>query len=385
MDRGIQTWRDNDNLEFLPTEDELIRVIEDPDTVGAVVLVVPETVDSDMIRNVEAPRIFKRARETDFIVLPILIGMNYEDADSILNRPAGFQELKHWNLKKIKDKHLTDTDAREIANTYLKSVIRKISTSTTNQELTLTVNTRSIHGQCISGLNFNFCSYFDGRDAKPGAYESIEVAFKDVASIIAANYECLKINSSGFASLPIGVLFGAIFSPLRRFYLTWSQSFAGNKEEQWGFVVDPSSFAMNIKSAKGDTSSEEVVLGIGISANIEPAVTDYVKEIGLKPRAYVYLEPSNGPLKQGQALSPSEGVSVVLQVIDAIRDIKDNCMLQRVNLHLFMACPLAMAVLIGQKLNTVSRCSIYEHTPTTEQIYTHVHTFRPSDMTYTAV
>ena len=83
---------------------------------------------------------------------------------------------------------------------------------------------------------------------------------------------------------------------------------------------------------------------------------------------------------QGVSLSPQDGLSVILQAIDAVRVLKDDCMMKRVNLHLFLACPLAMAVLIGQKLNTVSNCTVYEHTPSGDLTYTRVHTFFPSDI-----
>ena len=56
--------------------------------------------------------------------------------------------------------------------------------------------------------------------------------------------------------------------------------------------------------------------------------------------------------------------------------------MKRANLHLFLACPLAMAVLVGQKLNTFSACHLYELDPGASPSYTRVHTFHPSSMAY---
>jgi len=98
-DRGVQTWRDIDDLESKPTEDELVRVLTDSDTAGAVMLITEEVVDSTMIQNVEAPRIFNRHNKKDgFLIKPVLVGIGYEEANEMLNSPAGFQDLGNWSL-----------------------------------------------------------------------------------------------------------------------------------------------------------------------------------------------------------------------------------------------------------------------------------------------
>ena len=81
-------------------------------------------------------------------------------------------------------------------------------------------------------------------------------------------------------------------------------------------------------------------------------------------------------------LTPGEGVGFVLSAIDKVRSVRDELTMARANLHLFLACPLAMAVLIGQKLNTFSDCHLYEHDPNASPSYKLVHTLRPSSLAY---
>ena len=379
-DRGIPTWRDIDNLESKPTEDELIQVLGRDDTSGAILLITREVADSTMIKNVEAPRIFKRHNNDDgFIIKPVLIGVQYEEADRILDSPAGFQSLGSWNLHSANGETITNDQARLIANEILKARLDQISFQYKSQPLDIRINSRTASYPYLNALRHDFSSYFDGREAKPDAYKIIELALKDSADAIANSFGGTDIISSGFAALPIGVLFGAIFSPLRRFKICWMQAIAGQREQPWSLTNNLTDISPTIRVTKSDTGSEEVILAIGVSANIEHAVTEYINACDLSPRASLYCEPPGGPLKQGVSLSPQDGLSLSLKIIDAVRCLKDELMLKRVNLHIFLACPLAMAVLVGQKLNTISKCSLYEHTPTNKIPYVKVHKFSPSD------
>lgn len=379
-DRGIQTWRDIDNLESKPTEDELIKILKDNDTAGAILLIAEEVADSTMIKYVEAPRIFNRHRENDqFIIKPVLIGVNYEHANDLLNAPAGFQNLGNWNLFKLNDKFITTENAISIANQILKARLKQISVQYEGAPLDIRIHTRGTPNPEFNALSHDFSSYFNGREATLDAYIKIEQAFKDTTDAIAATQGNAEIIAGGNAALPIGVLFGSIFSPLRKFKVRWLQSLAGHNEECWSLDVGQSDIKIQTQEFLGDTGSEDVVLALGISANIEHAVKEFINQSNLSPRASIYTQLETGSLAQGTALSPQDGLSITLQTIDAVRNLKDELMLKRINLHLFMACPLAMSVLIGQKLNTISKCAVYEHTPTGEQTYKLAHTFMPSD------
>ena len=105
-----------------PTEDELVATLIDPNTAGAVMLVSPEVASSPIIRNVEALWIFRRHRAKDwFIVKPVLIGLDYVEANTVLDTPAGFQDLRHWNLHKLSTDVVTEDDARTIARDVVRT------------------------------------------------------------------------------------------------------------------------------------------------------------------------------------------------------------------------------------------------------------------------
>ena len=91
---GVPTWRDLDDLTYEPTENALVAAIKDPTLSGAILLITPEVATSPVVRRVEAPHIFTRYRsEGGFWVLPVLIGLDYGDADEVLGSPGAFQHV----------------------------------------------------------------------------------------------------------------------------------------------------------------------------------------------------------------------------------------------------------------------------------------------------
>ena len=382
-DRGVPTWRDLDDLAPEPTEDELVATLTDRNTAGAVMLVSPEVASSPIIRSVEARRIFRRHGARDgFVVKPVLIGLDYVEANTVLDTPAGFQDLRHWNLHKLSTDVVTDDDARTIARDVVRTRLRAIAVAAPEEPLDVALFSRRNSGPDSYALRHDFTPHFDGRTSKVDTYSKIEAALVDTAGIVASIYNDAVIVGRGNAALPLGVLYGAVFSPLAGFRVSWLQSLAGHEKEAWSLAAGQSSIRSHTAAAKGDVASEDIVLALGVSANIEMAVSEYLNAAGLKPRASIHATIEAGSVPQGSSLSPQDGLAIVLQAVQAARTLKEDLGLRRARLHLFLACPLAMAVLLGQKLNTFSECLLYEHDPDATPSYMRVHTFSPSGFTY---
>lgn len=381
--RGNPTWRDLDDLKSSSTEDELIKTIQDENLAGAVMLIAPEVESSSMIRNAEAPRIFARHKLSDgFSIHPVLIGVSYGDADRILNHPAGFQDLGDWNLLKLEKNELTYADARSIAKKVLSHRLNAILVSEPNRLPSIELFSRRAPGVSDADIIHDFSSYFNGRQCDADTYNLAQEAMEDSASVLAHVYGSVDLTCQGLASLPMGILFGSIYSPLAEFNVTWMQGIAGQEKEAWSHSIKRSEVRAVARRSLTDPGSDDLVLAVGVSANIEPLVTTYLREAGLRPRASIYCEPETGPMAQGVPLSPADGISLVLEVVNAVRDAKDDLQLKRPTLHVFLACPLSMAVLIGQKLNTFSLVVLYEHRPDLECGYEEVHRFNPSGFSY---
>ncbi len=382
-DRGAPTWRDLDNLAPEPTENELVAALTDPDTAGAVMLVSPEVEASSIIRNVEAHRIFQRHDAQDgFLVKPVLIGLDYGEANAVLGAPAGFQNLGGWNLHKLESDVFSEDDARDVARDVVRLRLKAAAAAQPDGPLHVALFSRRDAGPGLFALRWDYTPYFDGRVAPPGTFARIERALLDSAGAVAAAFSDASIVASGNASLPLGVLFGAVFSPLAGFRIAWLQSFAGQEKERWSLDSGQSAIEVRTILKKANPASEDLVLALGVSADIENAVSEFLDSSETTRRAAIHISIDTGSVPQGNRLSPQDGLSIVLQAVEAVRHLKDDLGLRRARLHLFLACPLAMAVLLGQKLNTFSECVLYEHDPAAVPSYYRVHSFNPSGFTY---
>ncbi len=379
---GMPTWRDLDDLEHEPTEEALVAAINDPSLAGAVLLISPEVEASSTVREVEALRIFRRhARHDGFWVVPVLIGVDYAQADAVLGSPAGFQELDRWNMHKVGDATLDASDARAIGRRAVEARLKAIRNGDGGSALSMGVFARRPPGGTL-GLTHDFSSRFNGRDVADGAYAEFENGLLDAAGRVMAVMPGQRLVGKGMAPLPLGVLVGAVYSPRADFALEWMQPVEGREPQSWSFDVPSLGLTVDTRMTRGDPASEELVLAIGVSADIERAVAEYLDDQGLEPRACMHCAPGTGSYTPGRVMAPEEGVGFVLSAIQAVRELREDLGMRRASLHLFLACPLAMAVLLGQKLNTFSACHLYEHVPERRPSYTRVHTFQPSSLRY---
>ena len=379
---GVPTWRDLDDLKHEPTEEALVASINDPSLAGAILLISPEVETSSTVREVEALRIFRRhARNDGFWVIPVLIGVDYAQANAVLGSPAGFQKLDRWNMHKVEGETLTVSDGRAIGRRAVEARLSAIRKADGDRALSIGVFARRPPGDSLD-LTVDLSAWFRGREVAKGAYADFENSLLDGASRVLTTMRSAEVVGQGMAPLPLGVLVGAVYSPRAGFRLEWVQPVEGSDPQHWSFDLPSVEFATDTRVTWGEPASEDLVLAISVSANIERAVAEWLEDCGSEPRACMHCAPKTGSYTAGRVLAPEEGVGFVLSAIHQVRELREDLGMRRANLHLFLACPLAMAVLLGQKLNTFSTCHLYEHDPQRRPSYKPVHVFQPSSLTY---
>ena len=381
-DRGIPTWRDLDDLDSAPTEDELNEVIGSVEIAGAVMLISPEIEKSDLVRKVEAPAIVDRFLRNDgFILQPVLINLDYNDADDILGHSGDFQKISLFNIDRIARPSLDDEDARRIARALLRQRLQAIQKQSPSVPYSVGLFSRRSPFSRGLTLSHDVTPYFTGRDAVPTAYEKIETALHDSAIALAATGNRISVYAHGNAALPLGVLFGAIYSPFV-FDLVWKQATPGSEEEAWSISSEVAEISTAIRITKGQPSSENLVLAISVNADVTAAAAESLQAEGTSYRAAISIGLTDGPLQRGCIISPQQGLKIARQAVDSARDQKALLRMKRANLHLFLACPLGLAVLIGQDLNTFGECTVYEYRSDKIPAYMPVHQFKPSNFNY---
>ena len=389
-DRGVPTWRDVQDLGPAPTEEELERTLRDDGIAGAIMLVSPEVERSTIIRAVEAPLIMNRYRRGDGFLLHIaLINVPYADVDGVLGRPGALQEMRRFNMDRVANDPLDVDNARDIAKAVLKQRLGAIRQEGLGSPFTIRVDSRGAGSARGHALCHDFRPYFDGKEAAPRAYQSIEIALLDAATALAATEKetdgaegkRTEVSARGYAALPLGVLVGAVYSRFI-FDLGWIQSAPDGCVEEWSLKAGVEDIATRVEETRNDPDSEDLVLAVSVSADIRRAVSEYLTHEGWSPRATIWLGLANGSLQQGEAITAQQGLKIARNAIGAVRDLKDKLGLPRASLHLFLAGPLGLAVLIGQHLNTFGECVVYEHFPDRTPCYAAAHRFKPSNFTY---
>ena len=110
----------------MPTEDELRRVLDDPTTASAVLFITPEVENSAVIREVEVPKIVRRAEQRDgFFVVPLAAGgLDFAKAAEVTSNHLSAQNLADWNMHKVPAAVISPDHAAEIAN---RALIQRIA------------------------------------------------------------------------------------------------------------------------------------------------------------------------------------------------------------------------------------------------------------------
>ena len=320
---GVPIWRDLDDLAYEPTEEALVATLEDPSLSGAVLLISPEVETSPIVRHVEAVRIFRRYRASDgFWILPVLIDLDYGEADVALGSPTGFQHLGNWNMYKIESEMIGALDARAIAQRAVKARLQAIRERSEDGPLSIGVFARRPPAAPCSLLH-DFSAQFDGRNVDDGAYG---VSRRPSSTVRAKSSRHSKSPTRGRrrGSAAARVLVGAVYSPRAGLKLSWSQFVEEQEQQQWSFALPASEMAMDARVTMGDPSCEDLVLAIGLSADIEHAVAESLTGLGVAYRACLHCAPRSGSYTPGRVLAPEQGVGFVLSAIHKVRALRES-------------------------------------------------------------
>ena len=275
-DRGIPTWRDRDDLRPVPTEEELRRILRSDGIAGAVMLVSPEVEESETIREIEAPEIFDRVGRNDgFFVQIVSIHVPYGDVDRVLGRAGGLQDVSRFNMELIEKDSLEAPDARRIASAVLKQRLAAVRRAAPTGPVSVTLDSRRSGPATGLHLRHDFTRYFNGREATPRAYPLIETALLDTATALADTGDRSAVRARGLAALPLGVLFGAVYSRFS-FNLSWMQPAPDGSEGEWSLRSGVDEIDTTVRPICNSLGSEELVLAVSVSADVESAVADYL-------------------------------------------------------------------------------------------------------------
>jgi hypothetical protein len=361
-DVGIPTWRDQDNLEEGPTEERIREVLRDPRTANAVLWLTPDVADSDFIQKIEIPLAVERAQRKDgFFLVPVAArGLRPEDAGSVIDPRFTAEDLTFWNVRNAGDGPIDHRVAAEIAARVLKRRLEKIHASLPDGEpLRLDFYTKEgAPPRPGVALRFDWSARFAGREAKPGAWDDLLLpALRTVAREVAVGAPDRPLEAGGLASLPAMTALGFAFTLPRRVPLAWRQRFPDGSEQRWSAAGPQEPSGFSAQTTGRDYQASDLAVLVSVTDEVEPAFAASLRT--LPPfRAIVKVAREGTP--PHWLTTPGEAAHVAFVVEQAIREARRTYPgLERT--HLFLSGPAGLAMMVGQRSNTLGPLQTYEH------------------------
>jgi SMODS-associated and fused to various effectors sensor domain len=361
-DHGIPTWQDVRDLGSVATEDELRRVLDDPATASAILFITPEVETSPVIREVEVPKIVRRAAQHDgFFVVPLAAGgLDFGKAAEAVNNHLTAQNLADWNMHKVQAAAIAGDHASEIANRVLTQRIAAVHRHLPQgQPLRLGLFVRKPPPfDPGTALALDWSTRFADKEAAPATWrDTLLPAVERIAKAVRQHAPGRAVEAFGLPTLPAAAALGCAFLATSGLRLSWRQIAPGRDDQVWSLAQpkEDSGFAPQMMSK--DPAARDIAVLVSVADNTEPVFAACQKN--LPPfRALVHIARADAYPHIIQ--TPGQATHVALAVQDGMRTARREYG-NMGTAHLFMAAPAGLAVMIGQLLNTFGAVQTYEH------------------------
>jgi hypothetical protein len=364
-DVGIPTWQDLSELEEGQTAALLKEAIADEATASAICWLTPDVETSTVITRTELPEIMHRIdRKDGFFMIPVAAGgLGYAEVTRIAGTYLGVHDLGQWNVRKPLSDPISAADAGGVARRVLDRRIQEIIKQVAAEApLLIVLNTRKKPAfELGMALSVDWTHRFDGRSVKSAGDwgEFLLPALETIAQVCEQRAPGRLLVAEGLCALPAAIALGTTFLATRRLPLSWRQISPNRAPVLWSLGADsePSGFVWRF--IDGDLSANDLAMLVSVTSNVEPAFAAS-RSLLSKFRALVTVEkPAVCP---HDLATPGQARDVVRVVIEALRHARSVAQ-PRGTVHLFLAVPAGLAVMIGQMLNTFGPVQTYEHIP----------------------
>ncbi len=360
QDLGIPTWHDIDDLDDEHTESELNRVLNDDATANALVWLTPDVQESAVIRRVELPRIQERVRRRDgFFVVAVAAGsLARGDVDRVVEATVTVHDWSEWNLREAGGDPIAHEEAFAFANHILVKRLDAIHASLPPSEpLTLLLYTRTkAPKEAGASLVLDWSPHFQGREAPDKAWvRYILPAVEAVAEAVGTFAPGRTVEAMGRVSLSAAAAFGYAFMTPRGIDVRWRQRMPSGEDELWSLRQNPTDSGFAVESQGKDITADSVAVLVSVSSNVEPAFAQS------KPSLPKFRAILHGKVESPHPIAGAEAVEIAQKVSRSIREARTEFKGLHGKVHLFMAIPAGLALIIGQLLNAVGPVQLYEH------------------------
>jgi hypothetical protein len=360
-EHGIRPWRDVEDLPLgEDTTEEIGRVLG---TCSGVILWINErALESDFIRNVEAPRIVEARTDRGIRIVSVSDGFPIGAALEKFESATGYA-LGGQNGHEIDRRLRPEVEARALAARYVAAHVGDCSNNEHPAVIRVVTRDDTAAHRDDAVLNFDWRHLLaDGWPTDHAIADAFDAQRHAVTRFLAA-YGSGDVTLAVKANLPVAVALG---HALRR--TTGAVPSMEGAGFDWRPVDHSDGTPLEQKQLPaGSAAAVQSCLEVHVSNDVSDAVTDTIQQIGTRYRRRDILVPEHGP---GQtALSDNAQANAwARQVRDTIRELSSERGVSDVDL--FYSGPVELGVLIGWWLNAAGRVHVHEYRHETQ-------TYRP--------
>jgi hypothetical protein len=362
-DVGIPTWQDLSELEEGHTEALLLEALAEETTANAVCWLTPDVEASPVITRTELPAIMRRIDHRDgFFMIPVAAGgLGYEDVTRIAGTYLGLHDFGQWNVRRVPSDLVSPADAAVVARRVLERRIRAVSGQfVPGSPLPIRLNTRKKPAfETGVALSMDWTHRFSGRTINsPGLWQQFLLpALETIAQVCEEHAPGRRIVAEGLCALPAAVALGTTFLATRRLPLAWRQISPNRASELWSLDAKPELSGFEAQIVRNNPAGDDLALLVSVASNVEPAFAATRRQLHRLRGLVVVTKPGNYPHDLETAGQARDVVRVIVEGLRRARDLVQP----RGTLHLFLAVPAGLAMMIGQMLNTFGPVQTYEH------------------------
>lgn len=358
---GVPTWQDVNDLDEVPTEDRIRDVISHPGTSGALLWLSPELIDSEMIRRVEVPELMRRAlNDDDFFLVPVLVGgLNYSDLGQLFAGIPFADGLGNWNVYK-----LTNSGPSSLVPICRRVLARRITMChrhlAAGEPMNMSFGTRAAPPENGFDLVVDWSTRLLPRPASAETWGDLDSTLVEIASAVRRYAPRREVVASGLSSMPGAISLGAAFPTVAGPDISWDQRTDG-RHVRWSLSGDRTAPSFELQARALETGATDLAVSVAVTADVSAAIAASYSV--LPPfRAIIEARPLDVSPSSDLVLSSAEGERLARAVIAKMREVRTTYGASG-TVHLFIAGPLGLAILIGRMLNTFAEVATYEFMP----------------------
>jgi hypothetical protein len=364
---GIPTWQDIGDLDTGPTEAQVRAVLADPATANAILWITQDVAGSAFIQKVEAPLVLSRSEADDsFFVVPVAAGgLDFAGAATALGPQAAFHHLQSWNLVLADTDPIDCTFAAKLAFKILRRRLHEIHRRLPpDQPLKLRLSTRDPELYSPgTALVLNWHAHFTNREAASAVWEQrLYPALQNIGTAICQEVPGRSFEASGKLSLVAALVLGVVFLAPRNLRISWRQALPGQPDQLWSLHSNRTPSQLKATTTHHDVNSTALAVLVAVARRRSEVRDDFTASQASLPAFRAVLDLAKLDGTRYDLANPAEALDAAHAVADEIIKAKSNLGGIRA-IHLFLAVPAGLAMLIGQLLNGLPEVQLYEHVP----------------------